>query len=61
MNMRYAIVKNNLVENVIVWDGKSPYTPPNGTIVIASETAEIGFIYNSDTGEFYAPVQEGAE
>jgi hypothetical protein len=55
--MRYAIIKNNVVENTIVWDGVTPYTPPEGTILVASDTAEIGWIYNPETGDITPPTQ----
>lgn len=28
--MRYAIVRNNTVENVVEWDGVTPWAPPAG-------------------------------
>lgn len=53
--MRYAIVRNNLVENMIVWDGVTPYTPPDGTILVQSEAADIGWIYDPSTGVMSSP------
>jgi hypothetical protein len=34
--MRYAIVDDatKVVQNVIVWDGATPYTPPAGTTLV---------------------------
>jgi hypothetical protein len=31
--MKYAIVDDatKVVQNIIIWDGVSPYTPPTGT------------------------------
>lgn len=34
MNMRYAIVENGAVTNFVVWDGETPYTPPDGAQLI---------------------------
>ena len=30
----YAIVENGVIANVIVWDGVTEYTSPNGTTLI---------------------------
>lgn len=47
MSNRYAIVQSNTVVNVIVWDGESPWTPPEGTEAIhAPDGCGIGDIYN---------------
>jgi len=35
----YLIINNEIVENVIVWDGVSPWSPPDGTTV---EPAPVG-------------------
>ena len=34
--MRYAIVDNatKVVQNVIIWDGVTPFTPPDGTTLV---------------------------
>lgn len=46
--MRYAVVKNNVVENMIAWDGVVPYTPPQGTILIQSDMAGPGWIWDGN-------------
>lgn len=54
--MRYAIVNNttNVVENVIVWDGETPYEPEEGrSVVPASDEVSIGWSYVN--GIFSAP------
>ena len=53
--MTYAIVNNGIVENVVVWDGETPYTPPEGSIIVQSDVAGIGWSYNYETGEFTPP------
>ncbi|MEX0668185.1 MAG: hypothetical protein WD061_00380 [Candidatus Saccharimonadales bacterium] len=55
---RYAVVdKSGNVTNVIVWDGKTAYTPPEGTELIEVEgVAGPGWTYKD--GEFIAPVEE---
>jgi hypothetical protein len=54
--MRYAVINNGVVENIIAWDGSSSYTPTNGRTLVASDTASIGWEYNSSTGVFSAPL-----
>ena len=50
----YADVLNGVVTNVIVWDGVSPYTPPDGgTLVLAGPNAQVGATYAN--GVFTAP------
>lgn len=56
MNQKYAMVNpENMVANVIMWDGKTPYTPPKGYTLVQSETANIGDIYDPKTGSFTPP------
>lgn len=41
--MKYALVKNGIVEQVILWDGVSGWTPPKGMQVVpASDDTQIG-------------------
>jgi hypothetical protein len=53
----YAIIDaTTLVINVIVWDSKPPWTPPEGCIAVvvpANSSAGIGWTYVN--GEFIAP------
>ena len=46
--MRYAIVKNGIVENVILWDGVSDWTPPAGPTLVSDSDAKakIGGTWN---------------
>lgn len=34
--MRYAIIEDStkVVQNIIIWDGVAPYTPPAGTTLV---------------------------
>lgn len=54
---RYAIIntETNIVVNVSVWDGETPWSPGQGFIAIQSDIAEINDIYNAETGEFTKP------
>lgn len=45
--MNYAVInEENLVINVISWDGISQYNPGAGLSLIQSESASIGDTYN---------------
>lgn len=53
----YALVKDGIVLNVIVWDGISSWTVPEGmsAVEVTAETGEpyIGFAYSD--GKFASP------
>lgn len=43
---RYAIIKDNIVINVVIWDEKSEWINPEGTEIIQSDTLNIGDNYS---------------
>ncbi|WP_158248851.1 hypothetical protein [Pseudomonas sp. GW456-12-1-14-TSB6] len=47
---KYAVVKNGVVDNLIIWDGDlEGWQPPAGTIAIEipdSSPVSIGYLYN---------------
>ena len=48
----YALINNqNIVENVVVWDGASNWVPPENTTCVNIENLEcgIGWTYNGST------------
>ncbi len=51
----YAIIniETGIVENVSVWDGIEPWSPPDGYIAIETTTAGPGWSYAD--GEFFPP------
>ncbi|CQD39664.1 tail fiber assembly protein [Yersinia mollaretii] len=50
----YALVdKSGLVVNMVVWDGKTQWTPPEGLTPIEAEVAGIGWAYID--GKFIQP------
>lgn len=57
--MNYAVISSetNLVENVIVWDGVSPWTPPAGYYIepLGDFGAGIGWSYID--GQFAPPIE----
>jgi len=46
---RYAIIKDNIVIQVIIWDGKSEWKHPEGTDLVQSDSL--------NTGDKYSPAQ----
>jgi len=55
--MNYALISNNVVVNVILWDGASEYIPPDGHQLVAlqADEAEVGSTY--ENGVFTPPVR----
>lgn len=56
--MNYALIRNNVVENVIVWDGVEPYNPGADFILVKIENKAvvgIGWVYDGST---FAPPPE---
>lgn len=52
---RYALIENNIVVNVIVWDGVQNYDRPDGMMLVEGEQANIGDIYDVKNGLFTKP------
>ena len=56
---RYAMVRDvdNVVDNISLWDGVTPYTPPAGItmVLINGVVCNIGYIYDFTTGTFSPP------
>ena len=59
--MKYAVISNGLVVNIILWDGEAPYTAPEGCQLIAlqADEAEVGSTYSN--GVFTPPVVQEPE
>lgn len=53
--MQYAIVKNNVVVNVIALDDPEKYAQPQDCILVENETCGIGDIYDAAGGTFTKP------
>ena len=62
MVKKFAVVKNNIVENVIVFDGDPQWDPENNEIFVdvTDIFVDLGFTYNED-GTFSAPPEEPTE
>ncbi|HCB1432775.1 TPA: tail fiber assembly protein [Citrobacter braakii] len=53
MSKTYAVIKNNTVVNVVLWDGESEWSPDNGVAILADNGVGIGWSYSD--GVFTAP------
>jgi hypothetical protein len=42
----YAVVKNGVVENVVVWDGVAEFSIPDSELIEATADARIGGTYD---------------
>lgn len=45
----YAVVANGIVENIVIWDGESEWSPPVGTTAVpvsATEIVNIGYLFD---------------
>jgi len=57
----YAVVRDGLVENTVVWDGESDWTSPDGTeLVSLADHPHVGIGWDYADGEFVdnRPVEE---
>jgi len=52
--MRHAIIENNTVINVALWDGETEWTPPENTIVVSCAD-DVGPDWLYDGVNFTAP------
>ena len=50
------VTTTNVVDNVIVWDGVTPWTPPENTEVFNVENVRAGIGYTYENGVFTAPL-----
>ena len=55
--MSYAIVKNNVVENIVEWDGQSEFNVDGELVEITSDT-RIGGNWDGNVFSFNEPVIE---
>jgi hypothetical protein len=43
---RYAVVKNGVVENMVLWDGVAEFSVPDSELIEATEDTRIGGTYD---------------
>ena len=59
MDKIYAVILDNEIINIIVWDGVTPYTPMVGAILVeCPEGVGIGWQYDGST--YLPPVDKAA-
>ena len=52
----WALVANNIVDNIIVWDGETNWSPPSNSVCIEVTGLGVGPGYTySNEGVFVAP------
>jgi hypothetical protein len=56
--MRYAVVnkKTLKVVNVVEWDGKTNWEPPQGCTVVIAPRASRGDIYDPESNSFFQDI-----
>ena len=59
---KYAIVNSeNIVENVILWDGSSDWVAPQGKTLIDVENVKCGIGWTHSNGTFSEPPAQAVE
>lgn len=49
MSSNYIVVRDGVIENIIVWDGVSKWIPPEGCIVLpADDNADMGALWDGE-------------
>lgn len=59
MSNNYAVIVNDTVVNMVVWDGKSEWSPSEGFAVPVQDGAQVGMGWKYINGEFIDPNQPG--
>jgi hypothetical protein len=54
-SQKYALVLDQLVYNIVIWDGVSPYEYSDRAVFIGDQVCDIGYTYVD--GVFYPPVE----
>jgi len=54
----YAVVKNGVVENVVVWDGQTAFSVEGSELVEATDNARIGGTYDGAFHYVEPPIPE---
>lgn len=57
---RYLVVRNNVVENVVVWDGFSPWDPPEG-VTLQLDPGGVGPGWIKQGNGTFAPPEPQAQ
>ena len=51
----YAVVKNGVIENVVVWDGVTEFSVANSELIEATSDARIGGSWDGNVFTFVEP------
>ena len=51
----YAVVKNGVVENIVLWDGVTEFSVPDSELVEATDSARIGGNWDGNIFTFVEP------
>ena len=51
----YAVVKNSVVENMVVWDGQTAFSVPDSELIEATADARIGGSWDGNVFTFVEP------
>jgi hypothetical protein len=51
----YAVVKNGVVENIVIWDGVAEFSLPDSELIEVTETAHIGGSWDGNVFSFVEP------
>jgi hypothetical protein len=54
--MRYAHIKGGVVENIIKWDGETPFDPGDGYTLVECENVRVNIGWSFD-GTSFKPIQ----
>ena len=49
--MRYAIIRDGVVENIAEWDGEAAWSPPPGTTAELAEQVTVGIGWQWNDGQ----------
>ena len=52
---RYAVVRDGVVDNMIVWDGVNELSIPNSELIEATDDARIGGSWDGNVFTFISP------
>jgi hypothetical protein len=47
--MRWAIVTNGLVTNLVLWDGVTPWHESTNAVAVGDQPVDIGWAWNGTT------------
>jgi len=53
--MNYAVVKNGVVENVVVWDGVTEFSVADSELIEATANARVGGSWDGNVFTFVEP------